>query len=36
MAGDQGMLIKTTPTMKSLRQAAAIKSTIFWMAVSAR
>jgi hypothetical protein len=31
-----GMLNKTTPTMKSLRQAAASKSTIFWMALSAR
>jgi hypothetical protein len=30
------MLNKTTPTMKSLRQAAASKSTIFSMALSAR
>jgi hypothetical protein len=28
------MLNKTTPTMKSLRHAAASKSTIFWMADS--
>jgi hypothetical protein len=29
-------LKKTTSTMKSLGQAAASKSTIFWMALSAR
>jgi hypothetical protein len=30
------MLNKTTPTMKWLRHAAASKSTMFWMALSAR
>jgi hypothetical protein len=30
------MLNKTTPTMKWLHHAAASKSTMFWMALSAR
>jgi hypothetical protein len=33
---DSNNEVDSTPTMKSLRQAAASNSTIFWIALSAR